>query len=100
MWNGIVYMKYIQVIVIYYTHQGADQCCLIRRKVKQGVYRHADFVEKDIRSETIDQPDRLLISNKVYIVAFIGQCYTQFCRQHTTPSKRRIAHNTYFHKER
>ena len=51
---------------------------------------------KNIGIEHI-QSHRLLVSNKMNLVAFIGKSLTQFCGQHTTSTKGGITNNPYSH---
>ena len=53
---------------------------------------------EDIGVENVE-PYRLLVSNKVYMMAFIGKRFTKLGSQYATASKGRIADNSNSHAE-
>jgi hypothetical protein len=53
-------------------------------------------VIKNIGMKT-SQTNRLLISNKMYVVIFICEGLAEFCCQYTTTSEGRVANDGYVH---
>lgn len=76
--DGVVHVKQIELVVIDHVDHGAGQGGLVGRVVEEGIGCHADLVIEDVGVELI-QPDGLLIRDKVHLVAFVGECLSQFC---------------------
>src|SRR5690606_15050430 len=94
--NCIMYVKKVEFMVDDYIYHGTCQCRFIRWEIKKRIGWYAHFMIKYVGMEAA-QPYRLLVSDKMYIMAVFCQCFSQFCSQHTTTTKSGIANNSYIH---
>ncbi|MNL16260.1 hypothetical protein D3C87_1372920 [compost metagenome] len=98
MWNGIMYMQDIQFFKTDYIYELTGQGRFVRRVIEQRIVAYRYFMIKQVGREKVE-PGRLTVGNKMYLMAFIGQCLAQFSGYHTTTTKSRVTNNTYFHFE-
>ena len=97
MGDGIVNVEEVELVVVDHVHHGAGKSGLIWGVIKERIGRDPHFVVEDVGVEFIE-PDWLLIGDEVYLVAFVGQCFSQFCRQYAASAKGWITDNSYTHR--
>ena len=96
MGNGIMNMQEVEVVIFYHVHHRTCQRCFVGREIKQGIGRHLYFVVKYIGNKTI-QPYRLLVSDKMHMMAFLRKRLAEFCSQYSRAAKSGITNNSNSH---
>src|SRR6218665_432012 len=94
--NGIMHMKQLKIVILDHINHCTRQSGLIRRIIEQWISGYLYLVIKNIRNKTI-QPYRLLVSNKMHQVSFLGKRLTQFSCENTTSTKCGITDDSYTH---
>ena len=93
-----MHMQQIEIVIHNYIYHITCKCYFVWRIIKQRICRHTHFVIKNIGIKHIE-PHRLLVSNKVNVMTFIGKCFTKLGSQYAAAAKSRIANNSYSHDD-
>ncbi len=94
--NGIMHMQQVKIIIFDHIHHCTGQCGFVRRIIKQRISRHLHFVVKNIGNKSI-QPYRLLVSNKMHLVAFLRNAFPNSVANTPLTAKSWITNNSYSH---
>ena len=98
MWYGIVNMQELHIVINNHIYHCAGQSSFIRGIIEQRISRYSYFMIKNVCMKSI-QAYGLLVSNEMYVVAFICQGLAKFCSQYSASAVSRIANNSYIHNE-
>src|SRR5579859_3728026 len=96
MGDGVVNMQEVELVVVDDVDHGAGQGRLVGGIVEERVGGDAHLVVKDVRVELV-QTHRLLVGDKVNLVAFVGQGFSQFSGEYAAAAESRITDDSYAH---
>src|SRR5664279_4956622 len=91
--NGIMNMQQIQLVIDNHIDHRAGQRSLVRLIIEKRIRRYTHFMIEYI-CVVFSEPHRLLVSNEMYLVAFICECFSKFRGKNATSSEGRITNNS------
>jgi hypothetical protein len=89
-------MQQIEMLVVDDVHHGAGECGLVGRIVEKRIGGDPHLMIEDIRVELVETHG-LLIGDKVYLVAFIRQGFSEFGSEYSAAAESGVTNDAYTH---